>query len=123
MAKSETEIIREICDYLRSAGILFWRSNNFPVPGRAMPKDTPRGLPDINIVHRGRYVAFEVKRPGSDLDREANGRRVRRGMLSPYQAEWGARLVKAGGNYHCVRSLEEAMVILVDFYLHADEAR
>lgn len=109
MHQSESQIQRAVCELLKSRGLFFWRNNNFPVPGRAMPKFTPKGLPDIMIVNGGQFIAFEVKRKkGDESEREPNGRRVRAGMLSPFQAEWAAGCSLAGGRYFTVRSLDEA---------------
>lgn len=115
--KTETQLLLEICDYLKREGIFFWRSNNIPAGGRtfgtfrALPKYTPRGLPDIMIVHGGKFIGLEVKREGSENEREKNGRKIRAGKLTPDQAEYGAALVKAGGDYACVRSVQDVMDI------------
>ena len=91
--KKESVIVREVCDYLKERGIFFWRSNNIPVFGRSLPKYTPKGLPDIFAIIRGHCIGIEVKRPtGEDGDRERNGRKVRGGKLSPFQAEFGTKL-------------------------------
>lgn len=107
MMISESMIVREICDWLHDQDYFFWRENNIPAPGRALPKYTPKGIADIIVVAHGKIFAIEVKRGGSDVVREKNGRALRAGMLSPMQAEWGAALALHGGNYRCVRSLEE----------------
>jgi hypothetical protein len=69
----ESEVQRAICDYLAYTGIFFWRSNNVPVFGksgdgirryRALPKYTPKGLPDIICIKNGHFIALEVKREG-----------------------------------------------------------
>jgi len=71
MAKKEAEIQREICDYLHDKGYFFWRSNNVPVYARSndgqkrfrsLPKYTPKGLPDITIIHKTIAIFIEVKR-------------------------------------------------------------
>ena len=116
--KSETALLLEICDWLKHEGFFFWRSNNIPAGGRtfgtflALPKYTPRGLPDIMVVRLGTFIGLEVKREGSESEREKNGRKVRAGKLTPDQAEWGAGLSQAGGKYACVRSLQEVKEIL-----------
>jgi len=103
----EKDIQREICDYLHDNGYFFWRSNNIPVFGmnnggkrtfRSLPKYTPRGLPDIICVFKGKFIALEVKRPGA--------------LLRPEQEEFGVRCVLNGGLYHVVRSLEEVKICL-----------
>jgi hypothetical protein len=66
----EKDIQREICEWLEKRSFLFWRSNNIPVFGtnnagrkqfRSLPKYTPKGLPDIMLVVRGKLVGIEVK--------------------------------------------------------------
>lgn len=109
--KSESDIQRDICDYLHACNYFFWRSNNIPVFGRALPKYAARGLPDICILWRGVFIGLEVKRPKSDM-REANGRKVREGTLSKFQDEFGAKIMFNDGEYALVRSLEEAVTVL-----------
>lgn len=66
--KLEKETMKEICEWLASHDYFFWRSNNVPVFAsgrfRAMPKYTPKGLPDIIVVKRGKFIGIEVKREG-----------------------------------------------------------
>jgi len=120
---SEAVIQRQICDYLQSYGFFFWRSNNVPVMGRALPKYTPRGLPDIMVIVNGLFVAFEVKRPTVDGMREKNGRTLREGKLSPEQADFGIRLEGNGGRYYCVRSADEARAALEEVFTHLKKSR
>lgn len=98
----EKDIQREICDYLRGKHYFFWRSNNVPVFSksndgvrrfRSLPKDTPRGIPDIMVVHSGQFIGIEVKRPGM--------------KLRPEQAEFGTKMVLHGAGYYVVHSLQE----------------
>ena len=98
----ETEIQRTICDWLALRKVFFWRSNNVPVFGmsgsgvkrfRSLPKYTPRGMPDIMCVIKGKFVGLEVKRPNA--------------KLRPEQAQFGLKLIDHGGNYHTVHSLDE----------------
>jgi hypothetical protein len=60
-----------------------------------LPKFTPRGLPDITIIHKGKFIAVEVKREGAKLRTE--------------QAEFGVNVVKNGGEYYVVHSLHEML--------------
>jgi hypothetical protein len=111
--KSETQVQREICDWLRTQPLLFWRQNNIPVFGRSLPKDTPRGLPDIFIVCAGKIYGIEVKRPaGENGERENSGRLVRKGLLTPAQADFAWKFEDCGGIYHCVHSLDELRRVL-----------
>lgn len=116
--KSETEVLREVSNYLREQRIFFWRSNNTPVLGRSgftmrsLPKDTPKGLSDLCIVYRGVFIAMEVKRAGSDTEREKSGRKIRAGKLTPEQAEFGTAVAFNGGEYVCVRSVEDVKAFM-----------
>lgn len=98
----ESVISREICDWLELGDYFFWRSNNVPVFAmsndgvrrfRALPKHTPRGLPDIIVIHQGKFIALEVKRPGA--------------KLRPEQGEFGVKCALRGGYYYVVHSLAE----------------
>jgi len=103
----EKDIQRDIADWLRLNQFLFWRSNNFPAMGRigaggemrfrSMPKDTPRGLPDLMIIKDGVFIGIEVKREGN--------------KLRPEQADFGMRLVQHGAKYHVVHSLAEFLAL------------
>jgi hypothetical protein len=108
---SESDIQRQICEWLNSCTFFFWRSNNIPVFGRALPKYAPKGLPDICILWEGLFIGVEVKRPASEM-REPNGRRVRVGELSDFQATFGAKITMNDGEYHVVHSLEEAKAVM-----------
>jgi hypothetical protein len=109
--KTETQIVREICEWLEKGGFFFWRSNNVPVMQgtrmRALPKYTPRGLSDIMIVWRGRFIAVECKRPAQPDAREPNGRKVRGGKLTDAQREWAVGLSLAGGEFIEAFSVED----------------
>lgn len=69
----ESDVQRLICDFLAYKGLFFWRSNNVPIYARsgdgkmrfrALPKYTPKGLPDIICIRNGHFIALEVKREG-----------------------------------------------------------
>lgn len=77
-----------------------------------MPKFTPRGLPDIFLVWNGVLIGMECKREGSESEREPNGRKVRQGHLTSYQADFGMKMFMHGAEYECVRSLEQARTFL-----------
>lgn len=111
--KSETQILNEICTFLEESKYFFWRSNNIPAGGRAfgsyrsLPKWTPKGLPDIFVVLGGMILGLEVKRGGEENVREKNGRKLREGKLTLEQEQFGISLVLAGGDFACVRSVED----------------
>ena len=107
--KLEKDIQREICDELfeilknrPGKRFIFWRSNNIPVWGRsndgvkrwrAMPKYTPKGLPDITVIYEGRYYAIEVKRPGC--------------FLSDDQIDMSSKIILCGGVYCVMHSVDD----------------
>ncbi len=106
----EKDIQNEILDWLSNRELFFWRSNNIPVFSRSndgvkrfrsLPKHTPRGLPDIIIVHQRNFIALEVKRPG--------------GKVRPEQREFGDKVIKNGGHYFIVTSLKEVVEIWQNF--------
>jgi hypothetical protein len=99
----ESAIQREICDWLDTQNVFFWRYNNVPVFARsndgkmryrAMPKYGRKGLPDIVILHKSIFYGVEVKRPGFSA--------------TPEQVAIGDAIKKAGGVYWIVHSLQEA---------------
>lgn len=103
----EKVVQRSICDYLQAKGYFFWRSNNIPVFGRnnagmktfrSMPKHTPKGLPDIIMIHRGEFIGLEVKREGA--------------KLRPDQQKIGCQIVDNGGYYYVVHNLVELVKYL-----------
>ena len=99
---SESEVLRDVCKYLTDNGYFFWRSNNIPVFGRSLPKYTPRGLPDIMVVHSAEFIGIEVKRP----DGVYKGR-GRKSQLTPDQKAFRDKLTAHGGIYIVVHSEKE----------------
>ncbi len=102
----EKEIQRTICDYLFEGDYFFWRSNNIPVFSdgkfRAMPKYSPKGLPDILVVRNGKFIGIEVKRPSGHTTNKKQ---------KTDQAEFERNLKTNGGFYYTVTSLEEVLAI------------
>lgn len=105
----EKDIQREICEYLDEKGIFFWRSNNVPVFSRSgdgkmrfrsLPKHTPRGLPDIICLVKGKFIGLEVKRPDSPSK-----------TGNEFQIQFGSRIISNGGVYAIVFSLEDVKAI------------
>lgn len=101
--KLEKDIQREICDWLATLGYFFWRQNTIPVYEkghfRALPKYTPRGLPDILILCRGRFIGLEVKVP--DYWKFTNDQKAIK-----------EKFIANGGEYHLVTSLAQAIEVM-----------
>ncbi len=101
----EKDIQRLICDWLATQPhILFWRTNNIPVFDkgrfRALPKYTPRGLPDILCFVNGKLHALEVKVPHY-------------WKYTDDQILMKEKIENNGGVYKLVTSLEEAQKVFV----------
>jgi hypothetical protein len=96
MAKSETEIQREILDYLEWMGIFYWR--NFTQGVRTAggrTKNKNKGAPDIFALEptSGKLIGIEVKKPG--------------GRVSHEQLEWMTKAAKNGALCFIAESVED----------------
>lgn len=98
---TESDLQRQICDYLALKRYFFWRQNTAPTVQktgdtwafRSMPKHSMRGVPDIILIDGGHFVGLEVKK--------------RTGRQSPEQKLFEKKLTEAGGSYHIVHDVEE----------------
>lgn len=104
--EKESDIQSAICEYLALKQRCFWRASNVPsfnrneeggITMRRLPKHTPRGLPDINLVAGGLYWGLEVK--------------TSIGKQSKEQKEIEALIKKHGGRYHVVRSVTDVIAL------------
>lgn len=83
--KNEADVKKEIVAYLKSVGA--WYDN--PVRngyGR-------RGVPDIVVCYRGRFLAIEAKRPPGEGKRGP----LKRPEADPWQQREMAAVIEAGG--------------------------
>lgn len=104
--EKENDIQNAICEYLALKKYFFWRQNTAPTiqfnggqaQFRRMPKYALRGVPDIIVVHKGKVIFLEVKRP--------------KGKLSEYQYEFQQRCAVNDVDYHVVYSVDDVMKIL-----------
>lgn len=60
---------------------------------RALPKYTPKGIPDIILIKDGWFVGLEVK--------------TKTGKQSPDQKAFEKNVHDAGGEYYVVRTIED----------------
>lgn len=100
----EKYIQRAIIDYLSlRRDIYFFRAGSGAIRTEkgGYFKSGKRGCPDILVLFNSRYIAIEVK---SDV-----------GKQSPEQKEAEKQIIKCGGEYHLVRSIDEVMNILKKF--------
>jgi hypothetical protein len=89
-----------VCKYLRSMGVMFWRSNNMPTYDpklgmyRAMGEFSVKGVPDIICIGEGGiFIGLEIK--GT------------RGVVSADQILFKKRCERLGAQYHIIRDVEE----------------
>lgn len=106
LKEKESDIQNTICEYLEMRRRCFWRQNNIPAfdrkegggfSMRRLPKYTPKGLPDINVIAGGQYIGLEVK--------------TSIGKQSKEQKEFELLVKSHGGRYHVVRSVEDVQAI------------
>lgn len=99
----EKDVQNTICEYLKLHNYFFWRNNNTPIFGknnggkmtyRAMGKYAMKGLPDIIIIFKGKFIGIEVKRQGINA-------------LRPEQQAFQDTCIAHGAIYLVVHSLEE----------------
>lgn len=102
----ETEAQKAILDYLRLRGHFAFRINNIPATYidrhgerqfRKMPTYGMNGVPDIVLIHQGKFYGIEVK--------------SETGQMSPDQAEFARRCIKAGGEYVLARSIDDVAAV------------
>jgi hypothetical protein len=106
-APLEKDVQRAICDWLYQNGYFFWRQNNIPVFGmsndgkkrfRSLPKYTPKGIPDIFVVHEGKLWGIEVKRIGAEV--------------RPAQLDFGKSMKEHGAIWVVVNTWQEVRDLL-----------
>ncbi len=92
----EKDIQLEICNWLQDRGFFFFRfryMSRFPI------KFIPKGLPDIMVLHEGKFLGLEVKVP--DYWKRTDS-----------QLLMQEKITRAGGRYAIVTSLVETKVAI-----------
>lgn len=89
MAKLESKVQREILNYLNEQPNLFVYK---------IILANKRGIPDIQVCYKGRFISLEVKQVGKEAE--------------PLQAYNIKQIEKAGGIAVTVYSLEEVIEVL-----------
>jgi hypothetical protein len=97
---SEAQIQAACLEYLALRGYFYFRLNQAGIAlpdgrHRSLPKHTPVGLPDAVLVKDGRFIGLEFKRSGASQ--------------SFAQVEVAKRILRAGADYHVIRSLDDLM--------------
>lgn len=103
MSQSETDLQRAILERLALIpGLVVWRSNTgVSRSGGRFVRFGIKGQGDITgLLPGGKRLELEVKLPG--------------GKVSPEQVEFGARINAAGGLWAVVRSVDEAVIRVME---------
>lgn len=98
----ESEVQRQILDYLALERIFHYRNNSgaFVDSDKHFYRFGTLGSPGIICVIDGQFVGIEVKAP--------------KGKQSDHQKEFQRRLEEVGGRYFIAHSLEDVQCALVD---------
>jgi Holliday junction resolvase len=107
----ESDIKREICDYLIARGIFHWIQQAGRIPGRrARGRSYMLGIPDVLGIYNGRLLAIEVK--------------THTGKASPEQIEFLTAARTRGACAFLARSVNDVELGLRQFDLSlAGESR
>lgn len=102
--EKEKDVQRAALDWLTAKRIFHYRNNTggFFDANKRFYRFGEIGSPDIIAVVKGRYVGIECK--GTD------------GKVSENQAEFGRRLIAAGGTYIVIRSLDDLIAAFEELY-------
>lgn len=101
---SENMIQNQICEELEAKRYFFWRQNTSPIYDksigtfRRMSRFAKKGVPDIIVVIRGKFVGLEVKKHN--------------GVQSKEQKDFEIECKKNNGYYRIVKSVEDAIQFL-----------
>jgi hypothetical protein len=87
----ESEIQRQVLEYLKARNIFHFRAPNRPAKNRRY--NLKGGVPDIIAVINGTFIGLEIK--------------TETGVQSEDQKNFEKDLKKAGGKYYIIRSLKE----------------
>jgi Holliday junction resolvase len=94
---TESEIQKEILDWLRRSGWKAWKNHVGPVRVKgARTFNQKKGSPDIEAIKNGIFLALEVK--------------TGKGKLDPDQIIWLEDIARHGGVSVVAHSLETAML-------------
>lgn len=102
--RTESAILRAICDYLQAKNYYYWRNNNTGVYLHKAkcyaktPKGFKKGIPDIFVLHWRQTIAIEVK---SATGKQSVDQQI-------FQKEWEKSDFRC---YYLVRSLDDVMAL------------
>ena len=87
----EAEIQKQVVQYLKAKNIFHFRTPNIPTKNR--PNIVLKGTPDLIAIIKGQFIGLEIK--------------TQSGKQSDHQKEFETKLMKAGGRYYIIRSLQD----------------
>ncbi len=100
MKIKELDLVKTCMEYLEYKNIFHYRQNSGALKTErgGFVRFGTSGAPDIVAVINGQYIGIECK--------------IEKGKLSPSQFTFGEKLVKAGGQFIVVRTLDDLMLEL-----------
>lgn len=116
MADVEHQVQKAICEYLDLIGLCYWAvpnggARNMVTAKKLKAEGTKAGVPDLTVIHAGRYIGLEVKKPKTT---------TAKGRLSPAQKKMIEKIETAGGHVEVVYSLEDVIKIIDKLMISVD---
>lgn len=97
--QSESQIQREIIEYLQMNGVFVWRQQTIGIRGRTLVgAGAMRGVADVLGCYKGKLLAIEVKRPGKSPSKN--------------QLTFIRTVIAEGGLAMCAHSVQEVAEFL-----------
>lgn len=111
MQEVEHKIQKAIIQYLEIRRICFWAvpnggHRNIGVARKLKSEGVKAGVPDITIIHDGKYYGIEVKKPKTQTPK---------GTLSSIQRVRIKQIEEAGGQVGVAYSVEDVYQLLEDW--------
>jgi len=105
---AEHKIQVAITQYLDLVGVCYWAVPNGGgrslITGKRLKAEGVKaGVPDLTIVHNGKYIGLEVKKPKTETPK---------GKLSPNQKAMIETISQAGGEVHVVYGVADVEKII-----------
>lgn len=99
MKSNEKGVQNAVIKYLALKKYFYWRNNSGALKTErgGFLRFGAVGSPDIFVIHKGRIIGLEIK----DKSKQSDG-----------QKDFEAGMVKAGGEYFIIRSIDDIMKVL-----------
>jgi len=111
MQEVEHKLQKAIVEYLEIRRICYWAVPNgghrkLSVAKKMKAEGVKAGVPDITIIHDGKYYGIEIKKPKTQTPK---------GYLSPIQRVRIQQIEKAGGKVGVAYSVDDVYQLLEDW--------